>query len=78
MDFKLFGKMSLYVFITTLITFVSLVDTLDVHHLDQISSLDWIKMFLKSLVPGLISLKAFLDTSINDRNNQNTLPQNTP
>ena len=66
MDFKLLGKMSLYVFVSTIISFVSLIDTLDAHYFDQISNLDWIKIFLKSLAPGLISLKAFLDTSIND------------
>lgn len=70
MDIKLLGKMSLYVFISTIISFVSLIDTLDAHYFDQISNLDWIKIFLKSLAPGLISLKAFLDPSIN--NNSNT------
>lgn len=69
MDIKLLGKMSLYVFISTIISFVSLVDTLDAHYFDQISNLDWIKIFLKSLAPGLISLKAFLDTSINESKN---------
>jgi hypothetical protein len=63
---KLFGKMFLYIFVTTIITFVSLVDTLDAHYFNQISDLDWIKIGLKSLAPGLISLKAFLDTSMNE------------
>jgi hypothetical protein len=66
MDFKLFGKMFLYVFISTIISFVSLVDTLDAHYFDQVSNLDWIKIVLKSLTPGLISLKAFIDTSMTD------------
>jgi len=66
MDFKLLGKMSLYVFVSTIISFVSLLDTLDAHYFDQVSNLDWIKIFFKSLAPGLISLKAFLDTSMND------------
>lgn len=78
MDFKLLGKMSLYVFVSSIISFVSLIDTLDAHYFDQISNLDWIKIFLKSLAPGLISLKAFLDTSINDNNNRNIPPQNNP
>jgi hypothetical protein len=80
MDFKLLVKMSLYVFVSTIISFVSLLDTLDAHYFDQVSNLDWIKIFLKSLAPGLISMKAFLDTSINDNNNnnQNIPPQNNP
>lgn len=66
MDFKLLGKMFLYVFVSTVISFVSLIDTVDAHYFDQVSNLDWIKIFLKSLVPGLISLKAFIDTSMTD------------
>lgn len=66
MDLKLFGKMFLYVFISTIISFVSLVDTIDAHYFDQVSNLDWIKIILKSVTPGLISLKAFIDTSMND------------
>jgi hypothetical protein len=66
MDLKLFGKMFLYVFISTIISFVSLVDTIDAHYFDQVSNLDWIKIVLKSLTPGLISLKAFIDTSMQD------------
>ena len=58
--------MFLYVFISTIISFVSLVDTIDAHYFDQVSNLDWIKIILKSLTPGLISLKAFIDTSMND------------
>lgn len=62
-------KMSLYVFISTIITFCSLVDTIDAHQFDHVSNLDWIKIGLKSLVPGMISLKAYLDNSLNDKNN---------
>lgn len=62
--------MFLYVFISTIISFVSLVDTIDAHYFDQVSNLDWIKIFLKSLTPGLISLKAFIDTSMQDEKNK--------
>lgn len=64
---KCVGKMSLYVFISTIISFVSLIDTMDAHYFDQISDLDWIKIVMKSMVPGLISLKAYLDTSLTDK-----------
>jgi hypothetical protein len=43
-----------------------LIDTVDAHYFDQVSNLDWVKIILKSLVPGLISLKAFIDTSMTD------------
>ena len=72
MDFKLLAKMSLYVFISTIISFVSLIDTLDAHYFDQISNLDWIKILLKSLAPGLISLKAFIDPSVTEQKPQNS------
>lgn len=64
-------KMSLYVFISTIITFCSLVDTIDAHQFDQVSNLDWIKIGLKSIVPGLISLKAYIDNSLNDNKQTN-------
>lgn len=72
MDFKLLAKMSLYVFISTIISFVSLIDTLDAHYFDQISNLDWIKILLKSLAPGLISLKAFIDPSVTEQKPQSS------
>ena len=63
-NFNLYLRMFLYVFITTVITFVSLLDTIDKSNLSDISNLDWIKICLKSLLPGFISLRAFLDTTI--------------
>lgn len=64
-NFNLYLRMFLYVFITTVITFVSLLDTIDKSNLSDISNLDWMKICLKSLLPGFISLRAFLDTTIN-------------
>jgi hypothetical protein len=70
MDYKLISRMFLYVFVSTIISFVSLIDTMDAHHFDQVTNLDWIKIVLKSLLPGLISLKAFMDTSMTDVNSK--------
>jgi hypothetical protein len=56
--------MFLYVFVTTIITFCSLVDTISADSLSSVSGLEWMKIILKSLVPGLVSLKAFLDTTV--------------
>ena len=57
--------MSAYVFVTTVITFVTLLDTIEGRNFSDISNLEWVKLFLKSLLPGFVSLKAFLDTTIN-------------
>lgn len=71
---KLVAKMSLYIIVSGIISFVSLLDAINVHDLGEISNLDWIKITFKSLLPGLISIKAFLDTTISDNNNsQNNL-----
>jgi hypothetical protein len=63
-NFEFFLKMFLYVFVTTIITFCSLVDTISADSLSSVSGLEWMKIILKSLVPGLVSLKAFLDTTV--------------
>ena len=63
-NFEFFLKMFLYVFVTTIITFCSLVDTISADNLSAITGLEWMKIILKSLVPGLVSLKAFLDTTV--------------
>jgi hypothetical protein len=59
--------MGAYVFVTTVITFVSLIDSIEVRHFSDVSNLEWLKLLLKSLLPGFVSLKAFLDTSINNK-----------
>jgi hypothetical protein len=65
----IYFKMFLYIFVTMLITFLSLLDTItDVNNL---SNFEWIKIIAKSSIPGLISLKAYLDTSSNNSNNNN-------
>lgn len=64
---KIYTRMALYTFLTILITFFSLIDTLDVTSLGSITQMEWIKLISKSLVTGLISLKAFLDDTINNK-----------
>ena len=67
--FSIYVKMFLYTFITMVITFFGLLDTLKVSSFDQISSMDWFKILGQSALPSLVSLKAFLDQSINNKNN---------
>ena len=63
--YSLYFRMGAYVFVTTVITFVTLLDTIEGRNFSDISNLEWIKLCLKSLLPGFVSLKAFLDTTIN-------------
>ena len=69
-NFEFFLKMFLYVFVTTIITFCSLVDTISADNLSAVTGLEWMKIILKSLVPGLVSLKAFLDTTVSSNKGQ--------
>lgn len=58
--------MAFYFIITTTITFVTLIDTLDVHTVTAITTFEWVKLLLKSAVPSLMTIKAFVDPSINE------------
>ena len=58
---QVYFKMFLYLFITMVISFLSLLDT--VTNVDSMTKLEWFKLISKSSVPALISLKAYLDTS---------------
>ena len=46
-----------------MIGFISLLDTINAHNFADVTNLDWSKIVLKSLIPGLIAIKAFLDTT---------------
>ena len=59
--YKVYIRMLLYAFITMLITFLSLVDSIT--DIDTMTKLAWFKLIAKSSVPALISVKAYLDTS---------------
>lgn len=62
---KVYTRMIFYTCLTIAITFFSLIDTLDVTSLSSITQMDWIKLLSKSFATGLISLKAFLDDTVN-------------
>lgn len=62
---KVYTRMIVYTCLTIAITFFSLIDTLDVTSLSSITQMDWIKLLSKSFATGLISLKAFLDDTVN-------------
>ena len=58
---QMYLKMFLYLFVTMVISFLSLLDT--VTNPDAMTKLEWFKLISKASVPALISLKAYLDTS---------------
>lgn len=63
---KIYLKMAFYFIITTTITFVTLMDTIDSHTISSITTFEWVKLALKSAVPSLMTIKAFVDPSINE------------
>jgi hypothetical protein len=58
-------KILVYVFLTALITFVALLDTISAEQINMFTCFDWLKLTIKALVPGLVSIKAYLDNSFN-------------
>lgn len=72
---KIYTRMILYTCLTVSITFFSLIDTLDVTSLSSITQMDWIKLISKSFATGLISLKAFLDDTVNNKQEEITEEQ---
>ena len=49
-----------YLSVTTLITFLTQLDSLG-YDFNVISPTQWIGLIIKSLIPGLVSIKAYLD-----------------
>ena len=63
---KIYLKMAFYFIITTTITFVTLMDTIDANTISSITTFEWVKLALKSSIPSLMTIKAFVDPSINE------------
>ena len=63
---KIYVKMAFYFIITTTITFVTLMDTIDANTISSITTFEWVKLALKSAIPSLMTIKAFVDPSINE------------
>lgn len=71
-NIKIYIKMFFYFTITTIITFSAVLDTLDTDSINNITTFAWVKLILKSLIPSLITIKAFVDPSVNEILNQNS------
>lgn len=66
---KIYVKMFFYFIITTVITFSTVLDTIDASHINNMTVFEWIKMVLKSIIPSLVTIKAFVDPTANEITN---------
>lgn len=49
-----------YLTVTTLITFLTQLDSLS-YDFDALATKQWVGLVIKSLIPGLVSIRAYLD-----------------
>jgi len=63
--YKVHIRMGAYFLVSALITFGTLLDSIEYRNFSDLTSLEWLKLGLKSLLPSFVSLKAFLDTTVN-------------
>ena len=68
---KIYLRIFFYMVITMLISFFSLIDTMDIEKLKALTNIEWIKIAIKSSLPALISLKAYFDDSATLKNTDN-------
>lgn len=57
---KIYFRMFAYVMLTTIVTFATLLDSVNA---EQITSFECFRLICKSFIPSLISLKAYFDTT---------------
>ena len=58
--------MFIYIGITAVITFATLLDTFTNIQIESFTKFDWIKLTFKSFIPSLVALKAYLDNTVNE------------
>jgi hypothetical protein len=57
-------KIGFYLFASLLIGFDAQIDS--IHNVDSFHTLDWVKLIIKSILPAVIAMKAFFDTSVSN------------
>ena len=57
-------KIGFYFFASLLIGFEAQID--NIQNMDAFKALDWIKLAIKSVLPAVIAMKAFFDTSVSN------------
>jgi hypothetical protein len=63
---KLYVRMFIYIGITALITFATLLDTFTNEQIFSFTKFDWVKLSFKSFIPSLVALKAYLDNTVHE------------
>ena len=63
-NISMYFKIGFYFFASLLIGLEAQID--NIHNLDSFKLLDWIKLSIKSVLPAVIAMKAFFDTSISN------------
>lgn len=59
-------RMFLYVCVTALITFVTLIDSFTNEQIEVFTAFDWSKLIFKAFIPSLVSIKAYLDNTVSE------------
>lgn len=57
-------RMFLYICVTALITFVTLIDSFTNEQIETFTAFDWSKLTFKAFIPSLVSIKAYLDNTV--------------
>lgn len=65
---KMYVRMSLYIGITAIITFLTLIDSFTNEQIETFTNFDWFRVTFKSFIPSLVSLKAYLDSTVHETN----------
>jgi len=74
---NMYLRMAIYMVVTMLITLFSVLDTMDIDKIKNLSNMEWIKIIIKSSLPALISLKAYFDDSSNSKTDLSTTEENS-
>ncbi len=62
----LYIRLLSYLLITGLMTFISIISDSKYDDFSQIDSMDWFIIIGKSLLPGFVTIKAYLDQSFSN------------
>jgi hypothetical protein len=63
-NISMYFKIGFYFFASLLVGFEAQID--NIHSLEAFKVLDWIKLTIKSVLPAVIAMKAFFDTSVSN------------
>jgi hypothetical protein len=74
---NMYLRMAIYMLVTMLITLFSVLDSMDIEKIKNLTNIEWVKLVIKSSLPALISLKAYFDDSSVSNSNSNSEGENS-